>query len=88
MMVICGQEIARHVGLEKQALLKLSKVLTDGKMLETKERLLNCYLISNLPYGSVCWTIPSCFSESKQSNNRWENVVRKKEKTAELLYDL
>ena len=54
----CDAEIKRRIGMAKDAFQKLGKVLKDRKMsMDTKMRILDCYVKSILTYGSECWTI-------------------------------
>lgn len=58
-----GTEIRSSTEIAKDAFQMLRKVVKNRKTsLETKNRVLNCYLISVLPYVSEFWTI---FSQMK-----------------------
>lgn len=46
-------EIQKYLGIMKDSFQNLCKVL------ETMKRILNCYVISVLLYGSGCWAISS-----------------------------
>ena len=51
-------EIKKRIGMAKDAFQKLGKIFKDRKMsIDTKMRVLDCYVKSILTYGSECWTI-------------------------------
>ena len=51
-------EIKRRIGIVKDTFKKLEKVLKNCKLpMDTKKRVLDCYVNSILLYGSECWTI-------------------------------
>ena len=51
-------EIKRRIALAKDAFQRLEHILRNRKIsMETKKRVLACYVISMLPYGCECWTI-------------------------------
>ena len=54
----CDSEIKRRKGMAKDAFQKLGKILKDRKIsMDTKMRVLDCYVNSILTYDSECWTI-------------------------------
>ena len=54
----CDNEIKRRIGIAKTTFSKLSKVLTSRKIpLDTRKRILQCYVWSTLQYGVETWTI-------------------------------
>src|SRR5688572_5890685 len=54
----CDGEIKRRIALAKDAFQKLENILLNRKLsIEVKKRILDCYVISTLIYGSECWTI-------------------------------
>lgn len=53
-------------------ILMLSKVLRNRNIsLETKKRVLHCYVISILLYGSECWTIFSQIKNRLEVTEMW-----------------
>ena len=54
----CEQEIKRRIELARTAFQNMSKVLTSRKInIQTRKRLLQCYVWSTLLYGSETWTL-------------------------------
>ena len=52
----CDTKIKRRIGMAKGAFQKLEKMLKDRRMsMDTKNRVVNCYVISILTYGCDCW---------------------------------
>jgi hypothetical protein len=63
----CDEEIKKRIALSKQAFQKMSPVLKNRTIsINTKARVLKCYMWSVLLYGSECWTI------SKEMEKRLE----------------
>ena len=55
-------EIEIRIGMAKDAFQKMEKVIIKNKnilyiTIETRNRILQCYVIPILTYGSECWTI-------------------------------
>ena len=51
-------EIRRCIGIAKNTLMKLGKILRNSKIsMHTKKKVLNCYVEPVLSYCSECWTI-------------------------------
>ena len=68
----CDAEIKRRIGLAKDAFQKLSKVLRDRKVSRTtKKRVLYCYVIPVLLYGSESWTISSRMRRRLEAIEMW-----------------
>ena len=58
--------------MAKNAFLKLGKILRNRKVsIETKIRIINCYLVSILTYGSECWTISATMEKRLESCEMW-----------------
>jgi hypothetical protein len=54
----CDVEIKKRIALSKQAFQKMSPILKNRTIsINTKTRVLKCYVWSVLLYGSECWTI-------------------------------
>ena len=68
----CDIEIKRRIGMAKDTFNKLEKVLKSRKMLmSTKKRVLECYVISVLLYGSECWTISPTMRKRLEAVEMW-----------------
>ena len=68
----CDEEIKRRIGMAKNAFQKLGKILRNRKVsIETKMRIINCYLVSILTYGSECWTISATMEKRLESCEMW-----------------
>ena len=60
----CDPEIKRRIALAKDAFQRLEHILRNRKIsMETKKRVLECYVISTLTYGCECWTISAQMEE-------------------------
>ena len=54
----CDEGIKKRIALAKVLFTKMTNILKSGKLsMETKPKVLSCYMLSILPYGSECWTI-------------------------------
>ena len=54
----CKEEIKRRINIARTTFSKMSKVLTSKKIaLNTRKRILQCYIWSTLQYGVETWTI-------------------------------
>ena len=54
----CEEEIKRRISIAKTTFSKMTKVLTSRKItLNTRKRILQCYVWSTLQYGVETWTI-------------------------------
>ncbi|MGX9987587.1 reverse transcriptase domain-containing protein [Soonwooa purpurea] len=68
----CDAEIKTRIGLARNAFQKLSKILKDRKVSRTtKKRVLNCYVIPVLLYGSESWTISSRMRRRLEATEMW-----------------
>ena len=54
----CDQEIRRRIEIARAAFIKMKNVLTSRKVeIETRKRLIRCYILSTFLYASETWTI-------------------------------
>ena len=68
----CDNEILRRIAMAKDAYSKMLKLFKNHKIsLETKKRLLKCYIRSILLYGSECWTISTKMRERLEAAEMW-----------------
>ncbi|XP_037794114.1 uncharacterized protein LOC119589587 [Penaeus monodon] len=68
----CEDEIKRRIGMAKDAFQKLRKVLKDRKLsIDTKLRVLDCYVNSILTYSSECWTISAQMERRLEAAEMW-----------------
>src|SRR3984893_15745544 len=65
-------EIKRRIALAKDAFQRLEHILRNRKIsMETKKRVLECYVISTLIYGCECWTISAQMEERLKAAEMW-----------------
>jgi len=58
--------------MAKNAFQKLETILKDKKLqMSTKIRVLNCYVIPTLRYGSECWTISAAMVKRLEAVEIW-----------------
>lgn len=68
----CVKEIKKRVILAKSAFSKLKSILTNQKMsLETRLRVLHCYIVPVLTYGCEAWSITSYTRSILESCEVW-----------------
>ena len=68
----CDPEIKRRIALAKDAFQRLEHILRNRKIsMETKKRVLECYVISTLTYGCECWTISAQMEERLKAAEMW-----------------
>lgn len=68
----CDPEIRRRIALAKDAFQKLEHILRNRKLsMETKKRVLDCYVISILTYGCECWTISAQMEDKLKAAEMW-----------------
>ena len=54
----CDQEIRRRIEIARAAFIKMKSVLTSRKLkVETRKRLIRCYILSTFLYAAETWTI-------------------------------
>ena len=54
----CEKEVKRRIALAKRAFHKMSRVLKSRNInMQTRKRILKCYIWSTLLYGSETWTL-------------------------------
>ena len=65
-------EIKKRIGNAKDAFQKLGKIFKDRKMsIDTKMRVLDCYVKPILTYGSECWTISPLMEGRLKAVEMW-----------------
>ena len=68
----CESEINRRIAIAKETFNKMSKMFKNHKIaLNTKQRLLQCYIYPVLLYGSECWTISSNMQKKLEATEMW-----------------
>jgi len=68
----CDQEIRKRIGLAKAAFEKLGSILKNNRVsMNTRLRVLNCYVLSILTYGSECWTISQRMEKQIEAAEMW-----------------
>ena len=68
----CDTEIQRCIGRAKDAFQKLSKVLTNRKMIiKTRKRVLDCCVMTNFLYASECWTVSAHIRSKLEAAEMW-----------------
>ena len=68
----CEKEIRRRIALAKSAFSKLDKLLRNPTLsLNTRMRILECYVYPVLMYGSESWTISSSMKKRLESCELW-----------------
>ncbi len=66
------REIKRRIALAKSAFGKLDNILRNCKMtLNTRLRVLNCYIYPVLMYGSEAWSLTSDMKKRLESCETW-----------------
>ena len=68
----CEEEIKRRINIAKTTFSKMSKVLTSKKIaLNTRKRILQCYIWSTLQYGVETWTITGSMAKRLSAFEMW-----------------
>jgi hypothetical protein len=68
----CDEDIKMRIALSKQAFQKMSPVLKNRTIsIDTKTRVLKCYVWSILLYGSECWTISKEMEKRLEATEMW-----------------
>ena len=68
----CDQEIGERIGTAKVAFEKLKSMMKNNKIsMQTKIRMLNCYVFSILNYGCECWTISGKMEKQIEAAEMW-----------------
>jgi len=68
----CDLEIKRRIGIAKENFQRLGKILKHNKLpLETRKRVLECYVKPILMYGCECWTITPSMQKKLESVEMW-----------------
>ena len=65
-------EIKIRIGMAKDAFQKMEKVIKNKNItIETRNRILQCYVIPILTYGSECWTISPNMERKLEATEMW-----------------
>ena len=65
-------EIKIRIGMAKDAFQKMEKVIKNKNItIETRNRVLQCYVIPILTYGSECWTISPNMERKLEATEMW-----------------
>ena len=65
-------EIKIRIGMAKDAFQKMEKVIKNKHItIETRNRILQCYVIPILPYGSECWSISPNMERKLEATEMW-----------------
>ena len=68
----CEKEIKSRIAMAKEAFQRLKPILVSGSLsLDTKKRILQCYVYSILLYGSECWTISTQIENRLKAAEMW-----------------
>ena len=68
----CDEEIKKRIALSKQAFQKMSSILKNRTIsINTKTRVLKCYVWSILLYGSESWTISTDMEKRLEAAEMW-----------------
>ena len=66
------KEIERRINIAKERFGSMSKLLTTKRLkLETKIRILKCYVFSLLTYGSEAWTLTKALENRIEAFEMW-----------------
>ena len=69
---ICGDEIKKRIGIAKTTFSKMKDVLKSTKIpLNTRKRILQCYVWSTLLYGTETWTITKVMKTRLEAFELW-----------------
>ena len=68
----CEEEIKRRINIAKTTFSKMTKILTSRKInVETRKRILQCYVWSTLLYGAETWTISENMAKRLSALEMW-----------------
>lgn len=68
----CDEDIKKRIALSKQAFQKMNPILKNRTIsINTKTRVLKCYVWSILLYGSECWTISKEMEKRLEATEMW-----------------
>ena len=68
----CIKEVKRRIALAKSAFSKLDKILKNSALsIEIRIRVLNCYVVPVLMYGSEAWSITTDIKRRLESCEMW-----------------
>ncbi len=68
----CDSEIRRRIGFAKDVFQRLGNVLKNNNIsMDTRKRILKCYVLSILTYGSECWTISQLMEARLEAAEMW-----------------
>jgi len=68
----CDEDVKKRIALSKQAFQKMSPILKNRSIsINTKTRVLKCYVWSILLYGSECWTISKEMEKRLEATEMW-----------------
>jgi hypothetical protein len=68
----CDAEIARRIEIARSAFRKMNSILTTRRnSIETRKRLLKCYVWSTLLYGAETWTISQKMNKRLEAFEMW-----------------
>ena len=65
-------EIKNRMGMAKEAFQNMSKILKNQNItMDTRKRILACYIYPILTYGSESWTISPCMERRLEATEMW-----------------
>ena len=68
----CDTEIKKRIAIAKNAFSKMDKLFKDRKLsMKIKTRLLRCYILPILIYGSEGWTISATMNKRLEASEMW-----------------
>jgi len=68
----CDSEIKKRIAIAKNAFSKMDKLFKDRKLsMKIKTRLLRCYILPILIYGSEGWTISATMNKRLEASEMW-----------------
>ena len=68
----CEEEVKRRINIAKTTFLKMSKVLKSNTIaINTRKRILQCYIWSTLQYGDEIWTITESNAKRLSDFEMW-----------------
>ena len=68
----CETEIKRRIGIAKSTFSKMNKILTSKNIaLDTRKRILQCYIWSTLLYGAETWTVSETMAKRLSAFEMW-----------------
>ena len=75
----CDREIKRRIAMLREAFLKMKRTLCNSKItVSTRLRVLECYVLPVLKYGSETWTVPKEIEKGINNAEMWflQSVLR------------